>query len=116
MVPSFADNLHNPRNNQSDANFGLTAAVAEALIQSHAGEISLLPALPPSWSTGSVSGLRARGGYEVAMQWDDGKLQSATIKNSAPAKFKVRYGTKTAEVSIKAGQTLRLNADLDVTN
>jgi alpha-L-fucosidase 2 len=116
LVSSYADNLQNPRNNQLDSNFGLTAAVAEALIQSHAGEISLLPALPPSWSTGSVSGLRARGGFEVAMQWKDGKLQSATIKNSAPAKFKVRYGTKTAEVSIKAGQTLRLNADLDVTN
>jgi alpha-L-fucosidase 2 len=114
IVPSFADNLHNPRNNQSDANFGLTAAVAEALLQSHAGEISLLPALPPSWDNGSVNGLRARGGFEVAMQWKDGKLRSATIRNSAPSMFKVRYGSKTAEVSIKAGQTLHLNADLMV--
>jgi alpha-L-fucosidase 2 len=114
LVRSLADNLHNPRNNQSDANFGLTAAVAEALLQSHAGEISLLPALPPSWPTGSIRGLRARGGYEVALQWNDGKLQSAAIQNSAPATFKVRYGTKTAQVSIKAGQTLHLNADLMV--
>ena len=112
---SLADNLHNRGSNQSDANFGLTAAVAEALLQSHAGEISLLPALPPSWSAGSVSGLRARGGFEVAMQWKDGRLQSATIRttrNAAPATFKVRSGAKTEEVSIKAGQTVRLNADL----
>ena len=114
IVTSFADNLHNSRNNQSDANFGLTAAVAEALLQSHAGEISLLPALPTSWNTGSVSGLRARGGYEVDMRWSNNKLQSAAISNTIPATFKVRYGTKTAEVSIKAGQTLHLDSDLKV--
>jgi hypothetical protein len=85
---------------------------SRSLLQSHVGEISLLPALPPSWSTGSVTGLRARGGFEVGMQWKDGKLQFAIIQNSAPARFKVRYGTKTTEVSIKAGQTLLLNADL----
>ncbi len=116
LVRSLADNLHNPRSNQSDANFGLTAAVAEALLQSHAGEISLLPALPPSWSTGSISGLRARGGFEIAMQWKDGKLQSATIRNAAPATFKVRYGGRTADFSIKAGQTLHMNADLVMAN
>ena len=112
LVRSLADNLHNRSSNQSDASFGLTAAVAEALLQSHTGEISLLPALPPSWSSGAVSGLRARGGFEVAMQWKDDKLQFASIRNAAPATFKVRYGTKTAEFSIKAGQTLRLNAEL----
>ena len=112
LVRGQGDNLANRGSNQSDANFGMTAAVAEALIQSHAGEISLLPALPPSWGTGSVSGLKARGGFEVAMQWKDGKLQSATIRNAAPATFKVRTGGKTAEVTVKAGQTVRLNADL----
>ncbi|MEJ2078431.1 MAG: DUF1593 domain-containing protein [Acidobacteriota bacterium] len=116
LVRSLADNLHNPRNNQSDANFGLTAAMAEALLQSHAGEISLLPALPPSWSHGSVNGLRARGGFEVAIEWQDGKLETATLRNATPATFTVRYGTRTAEVSIKAGQTLRLNADLSVSD
>jgi alpha-L-fucosidase 2 len=114
LVRSLADNLHNPGSNQSDASFGLTAAIAEALLQSHAGEISLLPALPPGWSNGSVKGLRARGGYEVTIEWKDGKLQSADIKSSAPVTFKVRYGDKTAELSIKAGQTLHLNAELIV--
>ncbi len=111
---SLAEDLHNSRSNQSDANFGLTAAIAEALVQSHAGEISLLPALPPSWKMGSIDGLRARGGYEVAMQWKDGKLVSAAIRNRAPATFKVRCGGKTAEVHIKARHTVRLNAELAV--
>jgi len=81
LVRSLADNLHNPRNNQSDANFGLTAAVAEALVQSHAGEISLLPALPPAWSEGSVRGLRARGGFEVDMTWRDGRLTEGVVRS-----------------------------------
>jgi len=116
LVRGVNDNLANRGSNQSDANFGFTAAVAEALLQSHAGELSLLPALPTSWSTGSVSGLKARGGFEVAMQWNDGKLQSATIESAAPATVQLRSGGKTAEVTIKAGQTLRLNAELKADN
>ena len=105
-------NLHNKGSNQSDASFGFTAAVAEALLQSHAGEISLLPALPPRWTEGSVSGLRARGGYEVAMKWQGGKLQWAEIRPSKGGDIKIRSGVKTASLTVKAGATLRLNADL----
>ena len=109
---SVALNLHNSGANQSDASFGFTAGVAEALLQSHAGEISLLPALPTGWSDGSVKGLRARGGFEVSLQWKGGRLQAAEIRNAGAAACKVRYGAKTAEFALKAGQVLCLDADL----
>ena len=85
-----------------------------AFLQSHAGEISLLPALPIGWSDGSVKGLRARGGFEVGIQWKSGKLQSAEIRNGNATACKVRSGAKTAELSLKPGETIRLNADLGV--
>jgi len=109
-----APNLHNAGANQSDASFGFTAAVAEALVQSHAGEISLLPALPAGWDDGSVSGLRARGEYDVSLQWKGGKLQTADLHGIKGGAIKVRHGQKTATITLKPGQTVHLNADLAV--
>jgi alpha-L-fucosidase 2 len=109
---SFADNLQNRGANQSDANFGFTAGVAECLLQSHAAEINLLPALPPSWPDGSATGLRARGGFTVDMQWKDGKLLTATIHSSRSAACRLRCGEKSASAVLAAGAAAKVGADL----
>ncbi len=99
---------------QIDGNFGITAGIAEMLLQSQTGEIELLPALPAEWPTGKISGLRARGGYEVGINWQDGKLISATVKNvSGDGKCRVRYGDKVVELALKRGQVKSLNSRLE---
>ena len=104
--------LHPPV--QLDGNFGITAGIVEMLLQSQAGEIELLPALPKEWLTGSISGLRARGGYEIGITWKDGKLASATVKNiCADGHCKVRYGDKVVDLDVKRDGTKKLNAELE---
>jgi alpha-L-fucosidase 2 len=105
---------------QIDGNFGATAGIAEMLVQSHdpyatptsltpaqSGEaafLHLLPALPSAFPSGKVTGLRARGGLGIDLEWRDGKLVAATITATSAIPVKIRYGSKETEVRLKPGE------------
>ena len=100
---------------QIDGNFGGTAGIAEMLLQSHDDAIGLLPALPAAWPDGSVSGLRARGGFVVDMVWAQGRLVSAAVLSTTTAHCRVRYAGQSVTFDCLAGGTTRLGANLELT-
>ena len=88
---------------QIDGNFALTAGVAEMLVQSHDGVVALLPALPSAWRTGSVTGLRARGGLELDLRWREGRLVEAGVTSRSSDRVRLGYGGDTAELALRPG-------------
>ena len=95
---------------QIDGNFGATSGIAEMLLQSNGSEIEILPALPSAFANGSVKGLRARGGFEVDINWKDGKLVSATIHSRPGTDCTLRCKGKTLELNIKKGKKVVITA------
>lgn len=98
-----------------DGNLGITAAITEMLLQSHAGEINLLPALPQKYPDGFIKGLKARGDYEVDLYWKDNKLEKAIIKGGDACEggdVMVRYGEQCKPITIQKGASITLTNDL----
>jgi alpha-L-fucosidase 2 len=98
---------------QIDGNFGGTSGITEMLLQSHAGEVELLPALPSAWKTGHIYGIMARGGFQVDIDWENGKLKQAKILSKLGNPLKLSYKGKVAELkSTEKGKTYLFTENL----
>jgi alpha-L-fucosidase 2 len=95
--------LHPPF--QIDGNFGATAAITEMLVQSTPERITVLPALPPQWPEGSLTGIRVRGGGRVDVSWKEGRLTQLTLASDRAATYAIVYGDHTGTATLRAGET-----------
>jgi alpha-L-fucosidase 2 len=98
---------------QIDGNFGGAAGIAEMLLQSHLGEIDILPALPDAVPDGSIKGIRARGGFELDYSWKEGVLQSVKVISAAGERLSLRYRNKTYVTETKRGEILHFDGNLN---
>ena len=97
---------------QIDGNLGGSAAIAEMLVQSTADEITVLPALPRRWSSGSLKGVRVRGGGKVDIAWKDGRLTELRLQSDRAKKYRVSYGEQSADVQIGPGNPIVMDGAL----
>ncbi|HYC84342.1 MAG TPA: glycoside hydrolase family 95 protein [Chryseosolibacter sp.] len=105
-LPNLFDN-HPPF--QIDGNFGATAGITEMLVQSHDGEINILPALPSAWKTGAIQGACARGGFELDIAWESGELKKLTIRSKEGKPCKLRFRDKVKAFGTKPGEEYVFN-------
>ncbi|WP_123043320.1 glycoside hydrolase family 95 protein [Cohnella candidum] len=98
-----------------DGNFGGTSAIAEMLLQSRAGDIHLLPAMPAGWPTGRFTGLRAKGNAEVSAAWENGELTEAVIRPFSTLRTRLRYGGRTVTLELEPGREYAVDRDLRIT-
>jgi alpha-L-fucosidase 2 len=115
MQISLAKNLfdlHPPF--QIDGNFGFTAGVAEMLLQSHEGFLRILPALPDTWESGKIAGLKARGDIEVDIWWENGQLKELVLKANKRRQQKIHYAGTEIIVNLPPGTEVKLNSELQI--
>jgi alpha-L-fucosidase 2 len=98
---------------QIDGNFGGAAGMVEMLVQSHLGSIDLLPAMPDDIQEGSISGVCARGGFELAFNWENGELQTVEVLSKAGKHCQLRYNKLSVDFETEKGKYYTFNGQLE---